>query len=279
MTAVLLALGAAVGWGCSDFLGGLQARRRSLATVLAVSLPSGLLVLVPLIAVRGDGPPSTLRIVYGVLAGVTGVAGISALYRGLSLGTMGVFAPISATAPLVPLGVGLARGERPSPLQLLGMGLALIGIVAAGREPAAAAQGTRFALGVGFAMGAAASFGVSLVCFDAAAAGDPYWATLVVRLVGTAFALVLLVAVRPSLPGRSVTLLVLVAVGVLDATATTSFSIATTRGLLSVVSVLASLFPVVVVLLARTFLGEQPARTQLAGAVTAVSGVALISAG
>jgi drug/metabolite transporter (DMT)-like permease len=76
-----------------------------------------------------------------------------------------------------------------------------------------------------------------------------------------------------------VTLLVLVAVGVLDAVATTSFSIATTRGLLSVVSVLASLFPVVVALLARTFLGEQPARTQLAGAMTAVAGVALISAG
>jgi drug/metabolite transporter (DMT)-like permease len=278
MTAVLLALGAAVGWGCSDFIGGVMSRRLTVWAVLVVSLPAGLLVLGPILIAHGEGPPSTLRLSYGVLAGVTGIAGLTFLYRGLAVGTMGVVAPIAATAPLIPLAVGLARGERPSGLQLTGIVLALTGVLAAGRE-LDSERPARVAAGVGMGLLAAGSFGLSLVLFDSASAGDPYWATLVVRLVGTVFALAVLATNRPHVPSAPKILLVLAAVGVLDATATTSFALATTRGLLSVVAVLASLFPIVVVLLARAFLHERPARTQLAGALTAVAGVALISAG
>jgi drug/metabolite transporter (DMT)-like permease len=278
MTAVLLALGAAVGWGCSDFLGGVMSRRLTVWAVLVVSLPAGLLVLGPIMIAHGEGPPSTLRLSYGVLAGVTGIAGLTFLYRGLARGAMGVVAPISATAPLIPLAVGLVRGERPSGLQLAGIALALTGVIAAGREFDPGRPG-HLAAGVGMALLAAGSFGASLVLFDSASAGDPYWATLVVRLVGTVFAVAVLLTSRPHIPTAPRILLVLAAIGLLDATATTSFAVATTRGLLSVVAVLASLFPIVVVLLARVFLHERPARTQLAGAVTAVAGIALISAG
>ncbi len=276
--AVLLALAAAVGWGCSDFLGGLKARSLPLLTVLTVSMPSGFLVLGPILAARGEGPPDTASVGYGVLAGATGVVGISALYRGLAVGAMGVVAPISATAPLVPVSVGIARGERPSALQALGMAIALIGIVLAGRDPSAAARG-RVALGAEFGLLAAASFGLSLVAFDAAAEGDPYWATLVVRLVGCAVVLAVALAARPALPRARGSLFALVAVGLFDVSATTCFAVATTRGLLSVVAVLASLFPVVVVALARIVLGERLVPIQLGGATAAVAGAALISAG
>jgi len=278
VTAVLLALAAAVGWGCSDFLGGLQARSLPLLAVLAVAMPSGLLVLGPILAARGEGPPGAASVGYAVLAGATGLAGISALYRGLAVGAMGVVAPISATAPLIPVTVGVARGERPSALQAIGMAAALVGIVLAGREPRAGSRG-RVAIGAGLGLLAAGSFGLSLVAFDAAAEGDPYWATLVVRLVGCAVVLAAFPAARPALPRARRSLSPLVAVGLFDATATMCFSVATTRGLLSVVSVVASLFPVVVVVLARVVLGERPAAVQMGGAAAAVAGAALISAG
>ena len=276
--AVLLALAAAVGWGCSDFLGGLKARSLPLLTVLTVSIPSGFLVLGPILAAHGEGPPDAASVGYGVLAGATGLAGISALYRGLAVGAMGVVAPISATAPLVPVSVGVGRGERPSALQALGMTIALVGIVLAGREPNAKARG-RLALGAGFGLLAAASFGLSLVAFDAAAEEDPYLATLVVRLVACAVVLAVALAARPALPRARGSLFALVAVGLFDVSATTCFSVATTRGLLSVVAVLASLFPVVVVALARIVLGERLVPIQLGGATAAVAGAALISAG
>ncbi len=276
--AVLLALAAAAGWGCSDFLGGLKARSLPLLTVLAVSMPSGLLVLGPVLAAHGEGPPDAASVGYAVLAGVTGLAGLSALYRGLAAGAMGVVAPISATAPLVPISVGVARGERPSALQGLGMAIALVGIVLAGREPRARTRG-QVAVGAGFGLLAAASFGLSLTAFGAAAEGDPYWATLIVRLVGCAVVLCALAAVGAELPRARDSWRPLVAVGLFDAAATTCFSVATTRGLLSVVAVLASLFPVVVVALARIVLGERLAGVQLAGATAAVAGAALISAG
>ena len=57
------------------------------------------------------------------------------------------------------------------------------------------------------------------------------------------------------------------------------FGLASTRGLLSVVSVLASLYPVVLVALARVLLHERIAQHQLAGVAVALGGVALISAG
>ena len=50
------------------------------------------------------------------------------------------------------------------------------------------------------------------------------------------------------------------------------------EGLLSVVAVLSSLYPIVIVVLARVLLAERIARPQLAGVAVALTGVALISA-
>lgn len=278
MTAVVLALATAAGWGCADFLAGLKARSLPLVAVLSVSMLSGLLVLVPLVAARADSPPDALHLTYAALAGLSGLAGLTALYRGLAVGTMGVVAPISATAPLVPLTVGLGRGESPSALQLAGIAIALAGIVLAARAPHSGTGG-RVAAGTGLGLIAAASFGLSLTAFDAAAEGDPYWTALVVRLVACAFVLPAAFVLQPALSGVLRSWRPLVAIGLCDSTATVSFSVATTRGLLSVVSVLASLFPVVVVALARIVLGERLVRHQLAGAAAALAGAALISAG
>jgi drug/metabolite transporter (DMT)-like permease len=72
----------------------------------------------------------------------------------------------------------------------------------------------------------------------------------------------------------------LVAIGILDTAGNALYAAASsTHGLISVVSVLASLYPVVTVLLARLLLGERVQRTQDAGVVVALVGVVLITAG
>src|SRR3954471_6500237 len=129
LTAILLALAAAASWGVSDFLGGLTSRKLSLPTVMAITTPLGLGVIGAIVAIRGDPPPATSFVLWGAATGVLGAIGISALYQGMTVGRIGVVAPISATAPLVPIVFGLARGERPSPLQGVGIACALVGMV------------------------------------------------------------------------------------------------------------------------------------------------------
>ncbi len=279
MAAVLLALAASASWGIGDFLGGLNSRRAPVSTVLALSALPALLVIAVLVAIRGEGPPAAVFALYAAAAGLAGIVGIAALYRGLAVGRMGIVAPISATAPLVPVAVGLARGERPTALQGAGMALALVGIVLAGREHDEAAGRTRVAAGVGLGLVAAVCFGLALLGIDATSNRDPYWGILVLQATSSLAAGLWLVArrSRPSAPGS--VLLSLCALGTLNSAGTILFALATTKGLVSVVSVLGSLFPVGVTLLARVVLHERLAPVQLAGAAGAVAGVALISAG
>jgi drug/metabolite transporter (DMT)-like permease len=278
LAAVLLALAASASWGVSDFLGGLNSRRLTLATVMGVTTPIGLVVIGILVAVRWQAPPNATFALWAAITGVLGAAGISALYRGLAVGRMGVVAPIAATAPLIPVAVGLARGERPSALQGVGMGLALVGVVLTGREHDSAVR-RRVASGAGFGLIAAATFGGSLITLDEAANGDPYWATFVIRVASSLAVAVVLLATRSPVRAPRSLWPALTVIAVLDIAGTVLFAVSTTKGLISVVSVLVSLVPVFVAFLARFVLRERLERVQLGGAALAVAGVALISAG
>jgi drug/metabolite transporter (DMT)-like permease len=276
--ALVLALAASVSWGAGDFLGGLVSRRVAVATVLALSQATGLAAVAVVVAASGDEPPGAGAALASIGAGAAGAVGLAGLYRGMAVGAMGVVAPISAVAAVVPFAVGLAQGERPGGLQLAGVVVALVGVALVSREPGAD-RGSR-AAGAGLALVAAAGFGLYFVLIDAAAgdAGAP-WAVLVSRgtatVLSVAAALVLGASLRVS--GRLVP--AVVAVGLCDVGANVLFGLATTRGLVSVVSVLASLYPVVTVVLARLVLAERTSSVQRAGAVAALAGAALITAG
>ncbi|MEX2210907.1 MAG: DMT family transporter [Gaiellaceae bacterium] len=282
MTGVAFALGASLSWGVSDFLAGLKSRSLPVVAVLAISQPAGLvLVAIALLAIGGAAPTAG-EAAWAAAAGAVGLLALAAFYRGLSAGAMSVVAPVSATGAAVPLVVGLARGERPSALQAAGVALALVGVVLASREAEEGARrGSRVAAGFGFALVAALGFGFFFVAADAASEGGAsvLWITLVLRAASSTLVLAAAFAVRPRLPRDPATLGVLLLVGALDMGANVAFAAASTRGLVSVVSVLSSLYPVVVVLLARTVLKERIARAQQAGVVLALAGVALISAG
>jgi drug/metabolite transporter (DMT)-like permease len=278
LAAVLLALAASASWGVSDFLGGLTSRRLTLATVMGLTTPIGIAVIGAVVAIRWHAPPDASFVLWGALTGVLGAAGISALYHGLSVGRMGVVAPISATAPLIPIAVGLARGERPSGLQAAGIGLAIMGVMLTGREHDSSA-GRRVASGAGFGLIAAATFGGSLISLDQAANGDPYWAALAIRVASSLSVAAVLVVTRTPIRAARSLLPAMVGIAALDVAGTVFFAVSTTKGLISVVSVLVTLVPVYVALLARIVLQERLAAVQVAGAGMAIAGVAFISAG
>ena len=279
MTALVLALAASVTWGVGDFLGGIAARRVAVATVLAASLAAGFVLVALVVAVGGDGPPPAGDLLQAAAAGVAGAVGLAGLYRGMAVGAMGVVAPVSAVAALVPFVVGLGQGERPSTLQLAGVAAALAGVALVSREPGTKHSGSGRAAGVGLALVGAGGFGLYFVLMDAAAAESATWAVLIARGAAAILAAVAAVALRaPLVPPRS--LLPMIAfVGLFDVAANVLFGLATSRGLVSVVSVLASLYPVITVALAWVVLGERISRVQRVGAAAALGGAALITAG
>jgi drug/metabolite transporter (DMT)-like permease len=275
--AIALALGASLSWGLGDFLGGLTSRRMHVLTVLAVSQVFGLAAALVWVAASGDGFPGWPATALAAAAGASGCLGIATLYRGMAVGAMGIVAPVSAVSAVIPFGFGIASGERPSALQIAGILLALVGVAVASREPRE--QGGGRAAGFGLALTAALGFGLYFVFADRAADESVPYAVATARGVSLLLALAAALIVSASLrPGRA-SLRVLAVVGFCDVGANMLFSLATTRGYLSIVSVLAALYPVVTVALAAVVLHERVARTQRFGVVGALAGAAMITAG
>jgi drug/metabolite transporter (DMT)-like permease len=276
VTAIALALAASLSWGVGDFLGGVSARRMSTLTVLAVAELAGLIAIAAYVALARDPLPGGTATAAAVAAGLGGVLGLGGLYRAMAVGAMGVVAPISGAAATLPVAVGLARGERPGAVQLAGVVLVLAGVVLVSREPGAA--GTRLAAGVPLALLAALGFGLYFVLIDVASEDGAAWAVCISRGTATVAAVaaaLLLGAFRV----RAGDLPVLAVIGIFDVGANALLAVALNEGLVSLVAVLSSLYPVVTVVLARLVLSERVARPQAIGIGGALGGVALISAG
>ena len=276
MAAIGLALGASLSWGIADFFGPLKGRTLGpLRTLLYVQV-SGLAAIAVIVAVRGQGPAHVAALL-AVPAAVSGTLGLYAFYRGMAVGAMSVVAPIAGISAAVPVVVGFASGDRPSPLKIVGMVCALAGVYLAAREPER--RGTRVAAGVGLALLAALGFGGYFPFMHAAGRADFWWASLYFRMTSTSIILAAVAAQRPQLGIRTREVPLLFLVGFGDMFGNLLFAAASSRGLVSIVSVLASLYPIITVLLARAVLAERVAHTQEAGIVLTLAGVALISAG
>lgn len=265
----------------ADFFGGLMARRMAVLVVMVISQSAGLLVIAIAVMAAGEPAPDAGFVPYGMAAGALGTCGLLAFYRALAIGKMSVVAPISAMAVLVPVIVGLATGDRPSALQATGGLIGLVGIVLASREAADEARDDkRVAAGVGLALIAGLGFGSFFVAMDVAADYDPLWANLVNRGTSLSMGLLAVLAIRPSFEGVTrARLPLLFSVGVLEMGANVGFAFAATKGLLSLTSILSSLYPVVVIFLSWLILHERLQRTQKVGVAAALAGVALIAGG
>lgn len=280
MLAIALGLAASLSWGVADFIGGLKSRALDVLAVLAISQSVALVLLVAATAALDEGPPAASALAYAALAGGAGVVGLAAFYRGLAIGAMSVVAPLGGLGAVLPVAVGVAGGERPGAVQVAGVALALAGVALAAREPAPDdGSPARLAAGTGLALLAALGFGTFLAAMDAAGDGDVLWALLVARCVSVGLLAGAALVRRPDLREARPHLGPLAAVGVLDLAANGLYVLAATEGLVSLVAVLASLYPVVTVILARALLGERVRRSQLAGVGLVLAGVAGIAAG
>lgn len=300
MLAIALALGASLCWGSGDFLGGLTTRRASLWAVIVGSQAVGLAGAALVTLATGHGWPGLHAVWPVLLGGLASVVAISCFYKALAIGSMSVVAPISATNAVIPFLVGLATGERPGAVQLIGVALAAVGVLLVASEPArsgetigaaalpnepavepaavAAAPARRNQRrAIVLALVAAVAMGLVLVGYDATARYDALWAMLGGRLSSAVCFSVVFLVMRPHIEMRRSALPFIVAVGLLDTGANGLFALATTQGYLSIVSVLGAVYPVVTVLLAYLLLRERIAKHQMAGAVATLAGIALIA--
>ncbi len=302
MTAVLLALVASLAWGFADYAGGVASRSLRVPVVLAISMLVGFTVLVPVVLLHGAPAFRAGDAAWAVVSGAVAVGSLGFMYRAMAVGPVSIVGPVAACGVAIPVIVGLARGEQPHLLQLAGIAVAVTGVILASVEKGPDDRGKQVVAGFWLALAAAVCIGVWFVAFDRASTDDPYWASTVARSTTAVIATVAALTLRrPSLPAsvdkaagasllgdgaapglwvavRPVVLLV-AASGLADAVGEVSFAVSTTYGYISVVAVIASLYPAFMVGFAALWLRERPARHQIAGVAAALVGIALISAG
>ncbi|CCH88636.1 conserved membrane protein of unknown function [Modestobacter italicus] len=276
--AVVLALASAVVYGASDFLGGLSSRRASVFGVVVLSQAVGLLALLVLLPWLG-GPVQPADLAWGAAAGLAGAAGLVVFFRALASGVMSVVAPVTAvTAAAVPVLVGLASGDSVTAWAAVGIALALVAVVLVSADGGLSALRTARPASLLPALVAGAAFGVFFVLLDRISADAGLTPLVAARVVSAAFVAGLALVGRQSLRVPRPALPLVAASGVGDMSANALFLLATQQGgALAITGVLASLYPVSTVVLAQLVLRERLGGAQVAGLVTAVAAVVLIT--
>jgi len=287
MLAVALALAAAMFYGAADFCGGLATRRSPALAVVVWSQAVGLVVLIAALPVV----PGVLRagdVGWGLACGIAGAFAVGLLYRGLAIGVMGVVSPITAVlAAAIPVAFAIARGDRPAPLALTGIALALVAVLlVSAATPAATGDDAplarverphRFPPGIPEAIGAGIAFGFFFIAIAQTHRDSglyPLVGTRITSLTVLALgAVVLRKSLRVSRPG----LRTIVVAGALDMAANVFYVVAAHAGALSIVAVLTSLYPAGTVALAAVVLHERMVRLQWTGVAIAFAGVICIS--
>jgi drug/metabolite transporter (DMT)-like permease len=273
--AIALALMSALLGGTADFLGGNVSKRLRAVAVIGLTQLASAMALVAIAAVGRHFILDWSVVALGCGAGVTMLIGLASFYSALASGTMGVVAPIAALGVIVPLTWGLALGETPQSLQVVGILVALAGVFLSSGPELRGVAGVRPLL---LACAAAVGFGSSMIFVAEGADTSPVMTLLVMK--GFTVCLAIPFIRRQELSGLGAgVLFTLTVIAVTDIGANLCFAYATTRGMVSIVAVLGSLYPVATVLWARWLLGERIALVQQIGVGVALSGVILISAG
>ena len=274
MNALVLALGASLAWGIADFVGPLVARTLGALRVLFWAQVGGLAAIALAVAVRGQGPHDWL-ILLAVPAALAGTLGLWAYYRGIAAGAISVVAPIAGASAVIPVIFGIATGDSPSATQIAGIAFALVGVVLASLEPQEGSR--RVAAGVGLALLAALGFGCYFPPMHIAGKADFWWASLLFRTTALLIIATAVALQRPDLRVRGRELWIVLGVGIGDTIGNVLFAASSGHGLVSLTAVLASLYPIVTVLLAAAVLHEQTAPAQRAGIALTLAGVVLIA--
>lgn len=275
MSVVILGLLASLGWGVADFGGGLMSRRGPVLGVLLGSQLASLAVGLPILAIGSELAMQPLDILISIAGGVLGAAGLALLYRGLSVGRMGVVAPVAAvlTATL-PVGFGFITEGVPSIFAIGGIGCAVISVFLVSRSPAAPDGRPS---GIWYAVGAGVIFGTFTISASGLSDGLIMSPVVLIRVTSVlAITGWILARRQPWRVGRSLWP-ALFAIGVIDMSATAAYLAAIAIGPLAIAAILASLYPVITTMLAALVLRERISRIHALGILAAGGAVVLIA--
>ncbi|HVB73826.1 MAG TPA: EamA family transporter [Ktedonobacteraceae bacterium] len=272
---VVFGLAASLSWGSGDFSGGLASRKAHVFSVVVAVYIAGLVLLSILALASAEPLPSWRDVLWGASAGLAGTVGLTAFYRALAIGRMGINAPITAVlAAAVPVIFSALYQGLPGPLQLAGFVLALLAVALISRPEKASGRPE----GLGLALLAGLGFGGFLVLIGQVSAHAIFWPLTAARVTSLLFMLVFVRLMgQPLLPRKSVFPLIILA-GALDVAGNVFFVLATHAGRLDVAAILSSLYPAVTVILAAIVLKERVSRIQTIGILMALLAILLISA-
>lgn len=277
--AIVLALFSAIVYGASDYAGGRATRSAPLLAVTLCTQATTVVLAIVLVAIAGDAVPSGSDVAWSAAAGLASLAGIFSFYEALAKGEMTVVAPITAVvSAVVPVVVGVATGERPSVLAVCGVALALAAVALISGVAGRAARPTTRRI-IGLALVAGVGFGLLFVFLDRTSDGSGFWPLCIGQLTSFPLVIALVVARRVPIRGIGRTRWLAVAAGALAISANASYLLATREGLLSLVAVIASMYPATTVALATTLDHERLTRPQVVGLGMAVTAVAMVSLG
>ncbi len=247
--------------------------------MVIVSYPVALLLLI-VIAVPVGGQVSTPAVLWGLLSGVGQAFGVWWFYAALGSGPISVVSPLTAILVAgIPVGVGLAMGERPGPVALVGVLLALAAVVLVSRE--ATDDDTRshkFTLKVAWlTVGSGVAFGMNFVILHQVPVEAELWPLVFGRLAAATIVLLAAAATANLVLERGVSLRLALLAGLLDTIANVATLVALQSSMLSLAGVLIALYPAATVLLAILVLRERVTRWQAIGMVLALASVGMIA--
>ncbi|WP_443735552.1 EamA family transporter [[Mycobacterium] manitobense] len=268
-------------YGVSDFVGGIASRKVAALRVVLVSYPVAMVLLAVLALVVG-GDISRGAVVWGALCGVSQAFGVWWFYAALGSGPISVVSPLTAVIVAgVPVGVGLALGERPGAVATAGVALALVAVVLVSRQSSSPdAAALPFTPKVAWlTLGSGVAFGLNFVLIDQAPAEAGLWPLVFARVTATVLVLVIAVVSRNLRAPTGTPLRLALLAGVLDTGANVAMLLALQASLLSLAGVLMSLYPAATMVLAIVVLRERVTRWQVVGMVAALAAVAMIAGG
>jgi drug/metabolite transporter (DMT)-like permease len=275
---VVLGLLAAILYGIGDFAGGIASRTKGSAiTVLLWSYPVGAVLMAAMLPFF-PGHVDGRVVLFGVLGGASGLLGVSVMYSLMTIAPINVISPVTAVlAAIVPIFVGVTIGERPHIAAWFGILLGLIAVVLVSRTGEANPHGRVSTRVLGLALISGLGFGFYFV-FLARAGNDSGLWPLVISRFASAVMIVPLARSRGAIAQvRGRTLGIVAIGGACDAFANMFFLLATRHGLLSLASVLTSLYPATTVMLAVGLLHEHLGKVQRVGLALAAGAIVLIT--
>ncbi len=274
---VVLGLAAAICYGLGDFVGAFASRRHTAVTVLLHSYPVGAVLMLAMLPLF-PGTIDTRVVLFGVAGGLAGLVGVVIMYGLMVVAPMNVISPVTAVlAAIVPVAFGVVVGERPHLSSWFGIALGILAVMLVSRTTDAHPHG-KIALRI-LMMACVAGLGFGFYFIFLARAGDHsgLW-PLVISRVASALVIVPLARQRRAMHAiRGQMLAITVLAGSCDALANMFFLLAARHGLLSLASVLTSLYPAVTVILAVGLLHEHTSKVQRAGLLLAGTAIVLIT--